>query len=100
MNQTKAHIAALSLLDRALIAVTDDELIALMAGLPEDHVLAVKRISGLREADAPAAAIESADSDDSAKVAAPTTAADTAEAAAPAHPTMVHDQRGWHPRAA
>ena len=23
-----------------------------------------------------------------------------AEAAAPAHPTMVHDQRGWHPRAA
>lgn len=91
MNQTKAHIAALSLLDRALIAVTDDELIALMAGLPEDHVLAVKRISGLREADAPAAVIESADSDDSAKVAAPTTAADTAEAAAPADSTDIAD---------
>ena len=45
MNSTKAHIAALSLLDRALTATTDDELIALMAGLPDDHVSAVKRIS-------------------------------------------------------
>lgn len=48
MNTTKAHIAALSLLDRAFIAATDDELSALLAGLPEDHVLAVKRISGIR----------------------------------------------------
>ena len=48
MNTTKAHIAALSLLDRAFIATTDDELKALLAGLPEDHVLAVKRISGIR----------------------------------------------------
>lgn len=48
MNTTKAHIAALSLLDRAFIAVTDDEMTALLAGLPEDHVLAVKRISGIR----------------------------------------------------
>jgi hypothetical protein len=48
VNTTKAHIAALSLLDRAFIAVTDDELTALLAGLPEDHVLAVKRISGIR----------------------------------------------------
>ena len=48
MNTTKAHIAALSLLDRAFIATTDDELSALLAGLPEDHVLAVKRISGIR----------------------------------------------------
>ena len=52
MNQTKAHIAALSLLDRAMIAVTDEELEALLAGLPEDHVSAVKRISGLRPDDA------------------------------------------------
>ena len=53
MNTTKAHIAALSLLDRALIAVTDDELVALMAGLPEDHVSAIKRISGVRDEEVP-----------------------------------------------
>ena len=52
MNSTKAHIAALSLLDRALIAVTDDELAALLAGLPEDHTTAVKRICDLRDEDA------------------------------------------------
>jgi hypothetical protein len=54
MNTTKAHIAALSLLDRALIATTDEELVALLAGLPEDHVSAIKKISGVREDDAPA----------------------------------------------
>ena len=80
MNQTKAHIAALSLLDRALIAVTDDELIALMAGLPDDHVLAVKRISGLREADAPATVIEAADPTDVATVATVATGAANATA--------------------
>ena len=58
MNTTKAHIAALSLLDRALIATTDDELAALMAGLPEDHVSAIKKISGVREDDAPATSDE------------------------------------------
>jgi len=52
VNSTKAHIAALSLLDRALIAVTDDELAALLAGLPEDHTTAVKRICDLRDEDA------------------------------------------------
>jgi hypothetical protein len=52
VNSTKAHIAALSLLDRALIAVTDDELAALLAGLPEDHTTAVKRICELRDEDA------------------------------------------------
>jgi hypothetical protein len=51
VNTTKAHIAALSLLDRALIAMTDDELAALLAGLPEDHVAAVKRISDVRDDD-------------------------------------------------
>ena len=49
MNSTKAHIAALSLLDRSMIATTDDELQALMAGLPDDHVSAVKRISGVMD---------------------------------------------------
>ncbi|MCU1398195.1 MAG: hypothetical protein JWN62_1304 [Acidimicrobiales bacterium] len=53
MNTTKAHIAALSLLDRALISVTDDELVALLAGLPEDHVSAIKRISSVRDEEVP-----------------------------------------------
>jgi hypothetical protein len=65
VNTTKAHIAALSLLDRAFIAATDDELSALLAGLPEDHVLAVKRISGIR-------------ADESGKATAPGDAADAA----------------------
>lgn len=52
MNQTKAHIAALSLLDRALLATTDDEMAALLAGLPEDHTSAVKRLCDLRDEDA------------------------------------------------
>ena len=64
MNQTKAHIAALSLLDRAMIAVTDDELAALLAGLPEDHVSAVKRISGLRPDDAGVTADDASDAGD------------------------------------
>ena len=34
-----------------MLAVTDEELAALLAGLPEDHVSAVKRISGLRPDD-------------------------------------------------
>jgi hypothetical protein len=49
VNSTKAHIAALSLLDRAFIATTDDELKALLAGLPEDHLAAVRKISGVRD---------------------------------------------------
>ncbi len=51
MNQTKAHIAALSLLDRALLAMTDDEVTALLAGLPDDHTSAVKRICDVRDDD-------------------------------------------------
>jgi len=54
VNSTKAHIAALSLLDRAFIAITDEELAALVAGLPDDHLSAVKRIAGVRD-DTPAA---------------------------------------------
>ena len=52
MNQTKAHIAALSLLDRAILATTDDEMAALIAGLPEDHTSAIKRLCDLRDEDA------------------------------------------------
>ncbi len=91
MNQTKAHIAALSLLDRALIAVTDDELIALMAGLPDDHVLAVKRISGLREADAPATVIEAADPTDVATVATGAANATATDGPAPSDSTDTAD---------
>ena len=61
MNTTKAHIAALSLLDRALIATTDEELAALLAGLPEDHVVAIKRIADVRVED------EAHDEDDDAR---------------------------------
>ena len=60
MNTTKAHIAALSLLDRALLAITDDDMKALLAGLPEDHIIAIKRISGLRANDDDAAAHDAA----------------------------------------
>lgn len=63
MNETKAHIAALSLLDRAILATTDDELDKLIGGLPEDHLDAVKRIAGVRDeqgADLVAAVRESA----------------------------------------
>ena len=49
MNSTKAHIAALSLLDRALIATTDEEITTLLAGLPDDHVSAIKRISAVND---------------------------------------------------
>lgn len=60
VNSTKAHIAALSLLDRAFIAIPDDELSALIAGLPDDHLSAVKRIAGVRD-EAPTGDDESAE---------------------------------------
>ncbi|HRE03529.1 MAG TPA: hypothetical protein PLV68_19690, partial [Ilumatobacteraceae bacterium] len=46
-NSTKAHIAALSLLDRAFIATPDDEIKTLLVTLPADHISAVKRIAGV-----------------------------------------------------
>jgi hypothetical protein len=76
VNTTKAHIAALSLLDRAFIAATDDELSALLAGLPEDHVLAVKRISGIRT-DESGKATATGDAGEAATEAADTTDTDT-----------------------
>ena len=45
----KNRLQALSLLDRALSAMTDDEVEALIATLPEDHVGAIDQLSGARE---------------------------------------------------
>ena len=73
MNTTKAHIAALSLLDRALIAISDDDMKALLAGLPADHVSAIKRISGLRPNDGSELEVDSTDAADA------TVAADDAD---------------------
>lgn len=45
----KQRLQALSLLDRAFTAMTDEELEAAVASLPEDHVAALDRIAGARE---------------------------------------------------
>jgi hypothetical protein len=76
VNSTKAHIAALSLLDRAFLALTDAELAGLLTTLPEDHVSAIKKISSFREDDASAA-----------------TAAEDDDAAADASPELVESVR-------
>jgi hypothetical protein len=55
----KNRLQALSQLDRALAAMTDEELTALIDSLPEDHRGAVDQLSGAREGgfDDPAARI-------------------------------------------
>ncbi len=45
----KNRLQALSLLDRALLAMTDAELEALVASLPDDHRQAIDRLSGARD---------------------------------------------------
>ena len=45
----KTRLAALTLLDRALSAMSDDELNALVERLPEDHRTTVERIAGAPE---------------------------------------------------
>lgn len=40
---------AISLLDRAFASTSDDELAALIAALPEDHLKALRHIAGVRE---------------------------------------------------
>jgi hypothetical protein len=45
----KNRLQALSLLDRALATMTDDELEALVATLPEDHRGAIDKLAGARE---------------------------------------------------
>lgn len=49
MNQVRARLAALSLLDRALRAMTDDELTAAMAALDDDHRKAVTQLAEVPE---------------------------------------------------
>ena len=49
MNQMKNRLQGLTLLDRAFTAMTDDELEALVASLPEDHRTALDEICGARE---------------------------------------------------
>ena len=45
----KNRLSALALLDRALGAMSDEELEALVATLPEDHVAALDKLCGARE---------------------------------------------------
>ncbi len=45
----KNRLQALSLLDRAMATMTDAELEALVATLPEDHVAALDKLAGARE---------------------------------------------------
>jgi hypothetical protein len=45
----KNRLQALSLLDRAMTAMTDAELEALVASLPEDHVVAIDKLAGAQD---------------------------------------------------
>lgn len=49
MSQLKNRLQALSLLDRAFSAMTDEELATLVASLPEDHVKTLDDLCGARE---------------------------------------------------
>jgi len=49
MNQMKNRLQGLTLLDRAFTAMTDEELEALVAKLPEDHRKALDEICGARD---------------------------------------------------
>lgn len=49
VNQVRNRLAALALLDRALQAITDEELAALVAGLGEDHLTALDRMASVPE---------------------------------------------------
>jgi len=49
MNQLKTRLQALALLDRAFAAMTDEEIEAVAAGLPDDHRDALDTICGARE---------------------------------------------------
>ena len=49
MNQMKNRLQGLTLLDRAFTAMSDDELEALVASLPDDHRTALDEICGARE---------------------------------------------------
>jgi hypothetical protein len=49
MSTMKTRIQGLSLLDRALVAMTDDELTALIDSLPDDHREALDSLCGARD---------------------------------------------------
>ena len=49
MSQLKNRLQALSLLDRAVAALTDAEIEAIYASLPDDHRTAVDEVSGAKE---------------------------------------------------
>ena len=49
MNQMKNRLQGLTLLDRAFTTMTDEELEALVASLPEDHRTALDEVCGARE---------------------------------------------------
>ena len=49
MNQMKTRLAALSLLDRAMAAMTDDELSAVIDKLPDGHVSSLDTIAGAKD---------------------------------------------------
>jgi hypothetical protein len=49
VNSTKARLAAISMLDRAFSALSDDELKGLIEALPEDHVSALRHIAAIRD---------------------------------------------------
>lgn len=49
MSTMKTRIQGLSLLDRALTAMTDDELTALIDALPDDHRTALDSLCGARD---------------------------------------------------
>ena len=57
MNQMKTRLQSLGLLDRALRAITDDELTAAIEALDDEHREAVERIAGGSDTDAVRAAI-------------------------------------------
>ncbi len=49
MSQMKNRLQALTLLDRAFSAISDDELAAAVAALPDDHREALDEVCGARE---------------------------------------------------
>lgn len=49
MTNVKARIAALGLLDRALANLADDELLAAIQALPEDHLSALGKVAGFED---------------------------------------------------
>ncbi len=51
VSQLKTRLQALSLLDRALAAMTEEELATLVDKLPEDHRQALDKIAGARDED-------------------------------------------------